>query len=294
MMLNTFRLFIDIVKLANLSQVAAKWQLSKSQVSRKLTKLEEDIGSQLVQRSTRRLSLTESGQIFYQSCQHLVALWDESLEAIQEGEKNVSGDIRLTAPSTWGNTIIVPAVAAFSRKYPDINFTLDLTASIRDMHQYDVAIRSIKQLPDSNLHARELLRYDYILCGSQEYLDSFGTPRTVDELSQHRCIHNVTHDPGKRHYEWTFKSGSKIEKVRLSSHFQVSNYAAQADLVTQGLGLARLPAPFAKPLIDSGKLIELLPQYDKDYSILWLVFPHHGPMPKRIRLLIDYLINNIS
>lgn len=290
-MLDEINLFLDIVRLKNLTKVAALHQLSKSQVSRRLTQLEQSLQTKLIQRSTRHISLTPSGFYLHQAFMQMKSLYLEALEQIHQQDTSLEGLIKITAPTTWGSDIICPLLAKFSAAHPGIQLKIDLSPAIRDLYfdDFDVAIRAGTSLPDTDLKARKLVSYPFVVCASAHYLSQHPQLKHPQDLSTHPCINDLTDNPEYKKYRWSFSKDGAVINVETTRSFEVSNYQAQKQLLLEGMGVAKLPLPFIESELKQKQILPLFSQYSLAPIHLWILYPRNAFLPKKLRALIDFL-----
>jgi len=295
-MINDIFLFIDILQTGSLTKTAAAHHMSKSQISRRLTMLEENLKTKLVTRTTRTLVPTESGNLFLQYCLQIQEVWNDALKVIGEQSEEISGEIKLTLPITWGSEIIMPHLAHFYSLYPNVRFSIDMSPAIRDIASegYDLGFRVGEKLPNSSLKSRKLMSYSYVLCGSPHYFEKNGIPKTPNDLKHHSGIINMTLSPENREFEWVLSDNIKKYKIQVQRKFEVSNYSAQRKLALMGMGIVCIPKPLVKTMLAKKELVEILQTYEKPSATLWLLHPYHHTPPKKVRLLIDYLTEKLS
>lgn len=292
-MFEEITLFIAIVNYKNLTKVANELGLSKSQVSRRLTQIEQTLGHSLINRSTRKLSLTEAGERFYSSCLEMESSWHSTLEALNDEQTTLAGVLKITLPPSWANAIFMPIFAEFAKQYPEITFNLDLTSEIRDLYSgnYDLAIRLAPILPDSNLKARKLINYQSIICASPAYLKRHPAPKTPNDLKQHRCINSFSHSINRKASLWKLNKANKTQKIATQGQFTVSDYLAQRALALADYGVVLVPKLFVEQDIEQKQLVPLLKSYTLPEGHLWAIHPYQHRMPNRVRVLIDFIID---
>jgi len=205
------RLFVSVVEENSFSQGGNRLGVPQSSASRMITKLEERLGARLLQRSTRKLTLTEAGQIYYERASRIVTELNEAAEAIRDVSGTPAGLLRVTAPASFGRLYVAPMLPEFRKVYPDISIGLSLSDSIEDVIGlgYNVAIRFGK-LSDSGLVATRLVGSTSVVCASPAYLDAHGAPKTVDDLKRHNCLQFRT-NPGSN--TWRFLKGEEEHHV---------------------------------------------------------------------------------
>ncbi len=282
------RVLLRVVDTGGFSAAARHIGVAPSSVSRQINELESDLGVRLFHRTTRKLSLTEAGQIYYERAGRIITDVDEARLAVSE-LGSPTGILRVTIPTGIGRGLIVSAIPAFLERYPGVRVVLSMTDYIVDLVAggFDVGIR-VGQLSDSSLKARKIGESRRVVCASSGYLKQSGTPRRPTELEDHNCITFRDH-PG--HNVWKFRGKSGMSEVRVSGNF----FARSADALTAaalaGLGIVLLPDWNLVIELRDKQLKILLPDYTAvpKTSAIWAVHSHQRHVPPKIRVFIDFL-----
>lgn len=285
--LQAMRVFVTVVEHRSLSAAAATLGLSLPTVSRTLGSLERELGVRLIARTTRGLTETDSGGLYYRRCQQILADVREADAAVQSHATVPSGELRVTAPATFGRHHVAPAVAEFLDRYPKLSFYLSLTDHCESMaeQRLDLAIR-VATLRDESLTARRLGYIQRAVVGSKEYFDKYPAPKHPRELARHNCLH-FTHY--LRADEWNFADHGRILAVRVSGRMRANNQEALVDAVLAGAGVAVLPTWLIKAPLESGQLIRVLADFEAPRTPVYAVLPTHGPPPPKVRAFIELL-----
>lgn len=276
--------FIEVVRQGSFSAAASKLNVSASHISRLITQLESELGSTLLFRTTRRIRLSEAGELYYQHCRSLPEALSSAEEMISTLNQAPIGPFKMTCATTFGERFIAPIINDFLLHHPKIELDLHLTNREVDLIEegYDLAIR-MGALKDSSHLSRRLCDRAEYLCASRDYVDQYGIPHTLAELNKHRCLLG-----SKTH--WLFQQDGQRKEVKISSNWRSNSGPALLDAVKKGLGIAQLPDYYISDALDTGELISLLPQYQYPYSGVWLVYPKvRQPSPK-LQKICDYLI----
>ncbi len=282
------RILLRVVDTGGFSAAARHIGVAPSSVSRQINELESNLGVRLFHRTTRTLSLTEAGQIYYERAGRIITDVDEARLAVSE-LGSPTGILRVTIPTGIGRGLIVSAIPAFLERYPGVRVVLSMTDYIVDLVAggFDVGIR-VGQLSDSSLKARQIGESRRVVCASPAYLKQSGTPRRPTELEDHNCITFRDH-PG--HNVWKFRGKSGTSEVRVSGNF----FARSADALTAaalaGLGIVLLPDWNLVMELRDKQLTILLPDYTAvpKTSAIWAVHSHQRHVPPKIRVFIDFL-----
>jgi len=275
--------FVQVAEVESFTQAAKRLAISTAQVSRQVSALEQRLHVKLFYRTTRRVSLTEEGRVFYQHCRGVLDSLDEAEQAVTSLQSKPQGKIKLTASVTYGEQQILPLVNDFVRLHPAIEVTAQLSNQRVDLIEegFDLAIR-LGKLSDSSMIARKLSTRRHYLCASPSYLQRCGTPHSLSELTQHNCL------LGTRDY-WRFHEAGSDRNIRVSGRLRYNSGQALADAALKGLGIVQLPDYYVAPHLASGALLSLLEAQREPEEGIWVVYPHNRQLSPRIRLLVDYL-----
>ncbi len=261
---------------------------SKALVSRLVADLESHLGARLLNRTTRRVSLTDVGRTYHARCVQLLADLDELESSARDAQATPRGNLRLAGPHTFGELFLIPALHAFGTQYPAIGIDFTLTDRFVDLveDRFDVAIR-IADLPDSTLVARRLADMRLVVCAAPEYLARHGEPRQPADLARHTCIVDTNlRQPGL----WPFDIAGRRTSVRVSGRYAVNSARAACDLAAAGDGIVLAPDFAAGAYLAAGKLRLLLDEFAIAPRGIWAVYPHRRHLAQRLRVLIDFLV----
>ena len=287
------RILARVVESGSFSAAARQLGVAPSSVSRQINELEEDLGARLFARTTRKLSLTEAGHLYYERASGIINDVDEARLALSQLGAP-SGILRLTVPSGIGRELVVSAVPAFLDKYPAIKIVLSMTDRMLDIVDagIDVAIRVGRQ-QDSSFKARKIGESKRVVCASPEYLKKTGIPKRPADLESHNCITWRDH-PG--HNIWAFRGPGGACKVRVSGSFFAKNADAIVAATVAGLGLSLLPDCNMGTELRQKQLRVVLDDYDAipATSPVYAVHAHQRHVPPKIRVFIDFLIESFA
>ena len=284
-----FAVFVAVVEKSSFSRAAEHLGLTKSAVSRRITHLEARLGIQLLQRSTRKLVLTDAGSRYF-------AHASEAVHHVRSAEREAGlfgseavGEIRVLAPMAFGSRHLAPHLPAFLQAHPklSVDLTLDdrFLAAIDD--RYDLALRA-GDLPDSSQIARKLAPLRSVVCASPDYVARHGAPDVPAELGRHNCVFFSYSDNMD---VWEFRSPLGPEVIPVTGNLKVNNSEALCAAVLAGGGIGRLPSFVAHALLNEGRLVRLLPAFEMPSKPLTIQFPSRQLIPRAARLLIDYLVD---
>ncbi|AMS17119.1 LysR family transcriptional regulator [Pseudomonas chlororaphis] len=286
--LAAMRTFRRVVERASFSLAANDLGQSTAAVSKQVRQLEEHLGSLLLLRTTRRMSLSDAGQAYFSECCHLL---DEltALEcATRAGTREPGGRLRVNAPLSFGLKVLSPILADFMRRYPQFRIDLTLDDRLLDVvgEGFDVSLRIRRQLTDSSLIARRLGEIEQVICAAPAYLQAKGSPQTVDELREHSCLaYRLAEHPG----HWQLEGPQGSRRLELPVRFAVDNSLMLSDMLQAGLGIGALPSFIAQPLLDSGQLQRVLPCYSMPRRTIYAVYASNRHVSQKIRFFVDFL-----
>jgi len=283
-----FAVFVAVIEQGSFSKAAERLGITKSAVSRRVTQLEKRLGIQLLQRSTRRLALTEAGnRYFAHAADAVYHVRSAEQEAALYGSEAI-GEIRVLAPMSFGSRHLVPHLPGFLGLHPklSVDVTLDDRAATPIDSTFDLALRA-GDLPDSAQIARRLAPLASVICASPDYVRAHGAPHSPADLASRNCVFFSYSD---KMDVWEFRSGLGPQKVAVTGNLKVNNSEALCAALVAGGGIGRVPTFVAHSLIASGALMRLLPDYEMPSKPLYLQFPSRKLLPRAARYLIDHLV----
>ncbi|MBY7877503.1 LysR family transcriptional regulator [Vibrio fluvialis] len=280
--------FVAVAETGSFTQAAKRLVTSVANVSRRIALLEERLGVKLLLRTTRKVSLTEAGQVYYQQCRALLEGLEQAELTVTQMQQTPRGKLKVTAPVTYGEQKIAPLLNDFLLQYPKLELELVLTNQKLDLIEQgvDVAVR-LGQLDDSSFIARRLSNRHLYVCATPDYLAQCGTPHTLSELTKHSCLVG-TYD------HWRFKENQQSRSIRVKGRLSCSSGVVLLDAVLKGMGLAQLPDYYVEEYLLSGRLVEVLPSYRDDREGVWALYPQNRHLSPKVRLLVDYLAQHLS
>jgi len=290
-LLDSMKVYVLAVEKGSLSAAAAACGISATMAGNHLRTLEKRLGTQLLQRTTRRQHLTAFGEDYYARCKEILRLVAETDVQAQNLQLAPAGKLRITAPLTFGAEALMPAMAAYLERYPDVSIDVSLSDRVVDLVEegFEAAIR-IGQLPDSSLIARPLAPYRLMICASPDYLARRGTPRQPAELSQHECL---SFSPAAlAHWRLTGQDG--VCSVPVSGRLQVNHGQALRVAALHGMGIVLQPAFLLETDVRAGRLVQLFPAHALPSRPLHVVYlPDRYRSPK-LRSFVDFLVERFS
>jgi DNA-binding transcriptional LysR family regulator len=278
-------LFMRAAALANLSAAAREFGLSPAVASARIAGLERMLGARLLHRTTRRVSITQEGEIFAAHARELLDAADAARASVGQAREHPHGRLRVTMPSSLGRQHISPLIPEFLRAYPGVSVDLRMTDQIVDLidEGIDLAIR-IGALKDSTLVAKKLASNRRVLCASPAYLAAHGTPRHPADLAGHECV--ILADQR----DWSFVTPTGVIDVRVSGRLVTDNGEVIRDALAAGVGIGLKSTWSVAPLIASGELVTLLDDYPLAQTVaIWAVYPSRAFVPPKTLAFIGFL-----
>jgi len=290
--LTCIRTFIAVVETGSFTSAAKACGLSKALVSKYVNALESDLSVRLLQRTTRQVTITDSGRLYYQRSKPLLEDLNELDNAIKDAQENIQGVLKISAPVSFTEIKLMPIFQQFLEENPYIKIQLDLSDHYVNLleQQVDVAIR-IGNLEDSSLVARKLMQMNLVLCASPNYLKTHGQPRHPDELASHQIIFDSNNRNDKR---WLFTHNGKHYHVTPSCKLEVNSARAVRELVIAGQGISLLPSFVVDEDIKAGLLIPLLGRFQSPSVGVYAVYQHRNHLPAKIRVLVNQLVKSFT
>lgn len=285
--LNVYR---RVVELGTFKAAADDLHLSQAAVSKNINELEDYLGIALINRTTRRMSVTESGMAYYsQICSVLEAL-ESADQSVMATSFTPKGRLRISAPMSYGLIKINPLICDFRRRYPDISTEVILSDTYVDLLDkgIDVAIRGGGALNDSSMRSRLVCTVKRVLCAAPEYLSNSAPVIRPENLKEHDClVYSLSSSPRK----WLFSKDSENVSVELiPASYSVNNGIALKQAAVSGLGIILIPEDFVRPELGTGELVQVMPDWMPDTHSLYAVYPYHKEQSQKVRLFIDFMM----
>jgi len=279
--------FAKVVELGSFAAAASRLELAPSAVTKQVAFLERKYGVRLLNRTTRKLSLTDAGRAFYERVRGLLAELEELELALQADVQRPSGKLRISAPFTFGILHLGPAVAEFMRQFPEVTVDLELNDRRVDLVEdgFDLAVR-IGPMGDSTLVARHLAEIEIMVCASPEYLAEHGTPQHPDDLKQHSCLNYAYSSSGN---VWDFEKDGQTHLVTVSGSFRANNGDVIRTAALAGHGLIMQPDFIIGEDVRAGRLVQVLPEYRVPSIGLYAVYPHRRFLSAKVRAFVEHL-----
>lgn len=287
------QVFRAVAELGSFAAAARELGLSPAAISKNIAELERQLGTRLVNRTTRRMSLTEAGRIYRE---HVVRGLDALADADQAvGSANADpvGTLRISAPLTVGLTRMTGAIPAFLARYPGIRLDLHLDDRRVDLIRdgFDLAIRGSDVLEDSSMVTRKLAVMQHVLCAAPSYFSAHGKPAVPADLRLHQCIRFSLSAHANL---WEFRKGQHKEQVAIDARYSVSSSLAVRDALRAGFGLSLIPHPYVADDLKQGLLEPALEDWETVETTLYAIYPSRELLAPKIRVFIDFFVHEFQ
>lgn len=279
--------FVTVAETHSFAEAARRLRIANSVVSKRVKDLEEYLGARLLQRTTRHVHLTDAGYLYFDHARRLVSELAEVEENLRYRNENPVGELKVSAPVTFGSRFLGPAIAGFLDKYPDVAVRLFLGDRSADMIEdgFDVAIR-IGQVENASLITRKIAESRRVTVASPAYLARQGRPQTPQDLVRHNCIAYSGLNDGRW---WPFMVGGKRHRQPVAGRLISDNGALLAEAAAEGSGIALLPTFIVGPLVNAGKLEIILEEFEEEPLVIQLVYAQQRHLSARMRKFIDHM-----
>lgn len=275
--------FVAVAEAHSFTAAASRLGISTAQVSRQIGALETRLAVKLFYRTTRKVTITDAGQVYYNHCRQVLDGLDEAERAISELQQTPKGRLNITAPVTYGETRIAPLVNDFMRRYPELEVNLTLTNQMLDLvaERFDLAIR-LGELEDSTMMAKRLSQRTHYTCAAPQYLTAHGTPHSLSELDHHNCLQGTVG-------YWRFQENGRTRHIRVQGSLRCNSGFSLVDAARKGIGIIHLPDYYVKTELASGRLVAVLNSYRAPDDGIWAIYPQNRHLSPKVRLLLDHL-----
>lgn len=291
-LLDGVAVFVAVINSGSFTAAAESLGHSTSYISKEVTRLEKRLGSRLLNRTTRTISLTDAGRAYYERCQQIVIDAENASRSVSHLQDEPRGLLRVNAPTSFGTRHLIEYLAGFLRSYPEVNLEIEFNDRIIDVvaEGYDVVIR-VGHVKDSNLVARAFTKSKTVTVASPEYLRRNGIPKAAPDLERHHCI-TYSLQPNPANWEFV-KKGDPVQ-VKLQSRALCNNAETMVGLACGGIGITRMPLFNCDREVKEGRLKILLEDYDQPEYGIYAVYPHRQYLTAKVRVFVDYLVQCFS
>ncbi|MEZ9056835.1 LysR family transcriptional regulator [Vibrio pelagius] len=287
-------IFHALIKYGGFTSAAKSLNVSVSHISKQIALLEDNIGIKLVQRTTRSLTLTEAGEVFYQHCEQLFGTLKAAQMDMESQRDDVSGKLRVGISQSFGTLHVIPAIDQLRQLYPQLKVEIHLFDYKVDMieERLDLWITNNEELPEGYI-AQRLADSQFVVAASPDYLIKAGTPSCPSELSEHNCL--IYRSRERDYTSWAFDNGQESLCVTVSGDYSVDLAEAVRDAAVAGWGIAYLATYLVKEEFRSGQLIQVLPEWKASQIMpFFAVYPSRKNMPKKLSTVIEFLKQHIG
>ena len=285
-------LYVKVVENNSFSRTAHREDIPVSTVSRKISELEKALGVRLLERSTRRLRMTEIGQDYYERCRRGLEEFEAANLMVNDQQAEVSGRLRLSVPPSLSDVVIIPLIEAFQALYP--NAIVNCLVTDRHVNHIedgiDISLR-VGDLTDSSLVARRLLRYRSVLVASPGYLQRAGAPGHPNELSLHALIAFSRWEPT---VTWLLYNNGETHKIIVEPRIAINDYTGVQSAVINGLGISEIPSILCGQRLQDGSLVEVMREWQFAPVTLSVIYPSNRNLSRLVRLFKDFCVDRIQ
>lgn len=285
--------FRQVAELHSFAEAARRLRMSPAAVSKNVADLEAHVGARLINRTTRRMALTEEGRAYLE---HVVrgldalADADHALRPVQVAPR---GTLRVSSPMTVTLTMLSPAIPRFLSRYPDLRLDLHLDDRRVDLVRegFDLALRGSDRLEDSSMVARRLVSMRHVVCAAPAYFEARGRPRTPSDLAAHDCVRFTLSGHADR---WDFSRDGRTESFEVNARYSVSSSLAVRDALRAGFGISLIPYPYVAEDLRAGRLVTALDDWNAVETTLYAVYPSRQHLAPKIRVFLDFLVEELA
>lgn len=280
--------FVRVVEAKSFAAAASQLGMTPSGVSRAVSRLEERLGARLLFRSTRSLRLTDDGAAFHARCKEILADLTEATEALNYATRKPTGRLRVGLSLAVGRAALIPRLADFEERYPDIRLELSMNDAPSDLNEegMDCAIR-VGHLEDSSLIARKIGYLRNVVCASPAYLAKYGAPQSIEDLRHHRCINYIL--PNGKPRQWQFDTPSGQVSVDIDAHLLINDAESVIQAVSAGLGITQAPHMLVACMLDKGMLELVMTDTVSTGKPVWIVYPQKKHLSARVQAFIEWV-----
>ncbi|EFM96671.1 LysR family transcriptional regulator [Actinobacillus pleuropneumoniae] len=282
--LNAINLFCRVIETQSFTQAAQLEQISLAMASKLIAQLEEHLNVRLLHRTTRKITPTEAGLLYYQRCLPILNELKDAENSVSNITSTLQGKITISLPMDFGSRFVAPYLGQFMTTYPNIQLNIEFSDRRVDVvaEGYDLVLR-IGTLEDSSIVAKRIARSELVLIASPDYLAKQGTPENLEQLTEHTCLIY------ENHQQWQFMNGEQKVKIKPNAHVISNNGYALLQMTKAGQGIVNLPLFLVKEEISAGNLVEILPQYKQHSIDISVLYPHRRYLSPKVKVFIEFL-----
>lgn len=285
--------FRTVAELGSFAATARQLRLSPAAISKNVSELEAHLSTRLINRTTRRMSLTEAGTLYLGRVAQILDDLSAADSALQIAQNTPSGTLRVSAPMTVALIGLSEAIPGFLKRYPDLSLDLNLDDRRVNLVEegFDMALRGSDNLEDSSLVARKLTTMAHVVCAAPKYLDEFGRPATPQELARHNCIQFSLSSHATR---WSFRKDGRTEHVAIRGRYSVGSSLAIRDALRAGFGLSLIPRMYVAEDLATARLEAVLETWTPNETALYAVYPSRRYVVPKVRAFLDFLVEQLA
>lgn len=286
--------FVRTVEAGTFAGAAKMLGITAVAVSKNVQRLEQRLGARLLRRSTRKLSLTDEGRLYYERCVGPLRELEIAEAAITEKGKSPSGIVRVTCLSPFGRAYVLPLIPAFSRRYPGIELELRIDDAVSDMIAggYDVGIRA-GEVRDGSMVVREVAPLNFVICGAPSYFAEWGIPSTAADLSKHNCLRLRRHGQAAHAFKWRLGPGGQADTPSIKGNFLAHDITTLVAAAVHGQGLVFAPLPLVLPLFRTGELRPVLPECVSQTARIFIHYVSRKHLPVRVKAFVNFMLEHL-
>ncbi|MGK9234459.1 LysR family transcriptional regulator [Inquilinus limosus] len=287
------RVFRKVVELESFARAAKALQLSPAAISKNIGELERHVQARLLNRTTRRMSLTEAGSIYYQQIRRILDDIEDADRSLSALQNKPGGLLRVAAPVSFTLLTLSPAIPAFLARYPELSLDLNLDDRRVDIVKegYDVAIRGSDSLEETSLVARRIFTIEHVVCGAPDYFRRRGIPREPDDLGRHECIQfTLSGHAG----DWEFRRDGRSVRVPVDGRYKVTSSIAVRDALLAGFGLSLVPRHYVADELARGTLSAVLDGWSTVETPVYAIYPSRRYLVPKVRAFVDFIVEEFG
>ncbi|NOR42893.1 MAG: LysR family transcriptional regulator [Gammaproteobacteria bacterium] len=291
-LLDGVAVFVGVINTGSFTAAAEALGHSTSYVSKTVSRLEKRLGSRLLNRTTRTISLTDVGKSYFERCNQIIIDAENAERSISQLQDTPRGLLRVNAPVSFGSIYLLDHLSKFMNSFPEISLEVEFNDRMIDVvaEGYDVVIRA-GQIPDSNLVARKFTTSKSIVVGSPDYFKKNGRPETANELEHHACLaYSLIPNPTL----WEFIKDGNRTAVKITPRLMCNNAAVEVAMAVNGVGIGRIPLFCCEQELANGELEIILDDYEQTEIGVYAVFPHRQYLTAKVRAFVDFLVERFE
>lgn len=288
-LLDGIAVFVEVINSGSFTAAARTVGHSTSYVSKEITRLEKRLGSRLLNRTTRTISLTDAGRAYYERCNQIVIDAKNAECSINQMQETPGGLLRISVPGSFGSKYLLDVLPQFMHQYPEVKLEVEFNDRLIDVvaEGYDVVIR-VGEIKDTSLVARKFTSSRGVVVASPDYIKRKGCPKQAEDLAQHDCIaYSLLPTPT----HWDFYKKGVRSSVTVDPRVMCNSAAIEVAMVAQGIGITRLPLFTCEPEVASGDLKIILEDYDQIKFDVYAVYPHRQYLTAKVRVFVDFVVD---